>query len=72
MSFLKKEKTQKKKIIIEDYHQGEQKSMALTKVQAVHSFNYICKISAIITGNFVLCFHNKKFTKNQQNYHALP
>jgi transposase len=30
-----------------------------------HSCNYTCKIAALITGNSVLCFHNKKCTNNQ-------
>jgi hypothetical protein len=33
-----------------------------------HSCNFTCKIAAFITGNSVLCFHNKKFTNNQENY----
>jgi hypothetical protein len=39
-----------------------------------HSCNFTYKISAIITGNCVLCFHNKKFTNNQyyKYKHTLP
>jgi hypothetical protein len=30
------------------------------RINYLHSCNFTCKISAIITGNCVLCFHNKK------------
>jgi hypothetical protein len=49
-------------------------STILNDIIKTHSCNFTCKISAIITGNCVLCFHNKNVRTNNKirNTHCQP